>query len=1114
MTRFLSLLLLLACCLPGWATGLKVSGIATNLLYEYSSGEHRWPGIVTVDMESPLNYTKDWGERNIGFLNVDFMGHGIMIDDILHVFCYRSQKISFIRYQKGADGTWSHINTGGKYYVDKGSNLMTSYPMSMSYDPQTETIYGFRNDNDHDVDGNLVSTIYTISRENGDMTKHGILDRRISSLFSDIKGNIYALDYDGNFYNVNIIAGTTKLVGATGFSSNDIIPCCVDNATGKVIAYYVNSMKGHTPALYEIDPKTGQGVKTVEIPIAEFGYLRSIFSASDVVEGANGVPGRCQDITFAATPGSLKGRFNVTAPLVNLDNEQLTGMVDIDILLNGEIVAEISGVQPGELGVSNEYTFSAGGMQAVTAVPHNEIGDGAPLNQNLWIGFDTPAAPVDALLSIAEDGSWTCSWTAPAIGSHGMPIDTESLKYEILIVPGGEMFVVDETNATGVITSKIYNNYYVQVTPFSGGLRGETAISNTVEHGIPYVTPYYQPFSEESSLQEHVVKDIYGNAPARWYKDPDGLTAIYLGQSQDVGPVEAWLFSPPIKLSKGAEYTVTAKAASWFTINDVTGQNLDIMVCPDTETGHAVKIGGAENLEQYFIGYTDVTATYTPEEDCVVRFALRNHSNNDKTAACGTVVLEYTVDGTASADAPAKVTGFKATPGAEGALSADLEFTLPLRTAGGANLASVSSVKIYRDGILTPVHEITTDVTPGGKVTWTDNITDGLHKERSWQVRVFNDAGAGVPAECSAWVGQYIADAPRDFRVAQTETAFKLAWDKPEGASDPDKYVDIDNLTYTIMVWYDPMDMPAILKSDIKETALTLDKQDFRILDRDGQLAMSFYVFGVSPAGDGVPAMADIIAGTGYSLPYSESFDATYGTLTTPWGVRDLPGETRPYEQCWYPIAEAKSPSEVESQDGDGAMAMFYQKNFGNYQSRLISPTISFQGPALMSFWVWHRECGEDNGLQIEMLSTDNEGRDVFTAIGSPVQIGDNDGWKNWQAYLDPADFGTSGRIVFRGSGDIDTDFYIDNITVNHTDMARPAELVWMYGTDSVAEVFTNGYVPVAGDGFLYVPGGDWQVFAVDGRIIVSGHGAKRMELHPGIYIVRTNAGAQKVHVR
>jgi hypothetical protein len=117
-------------------------------------------------------------------------------------------------------------------------------------------------------------------------------------------------------------------------------------------------------------------------------------------------------------------------------------------------------------------------------------------------------------------------------------------------------------------------------------------------------------------------------------------------------------------------------------------------------------------------------------------------------------------------DSPAAPSDVVVTPDAGGALSADIDWTCPDLTVGGATLTDLDEMRVYRGEDL-----IYTDTTPviGGPGSYTD-VSVPLAGQYSYRVVGFNDAGEGIPATASVWIGEDVPDAVTDFTLTDIST--------------------------------------------------------------------------------------------------------------------------------------------------------------------------------------------------------------------------------------------------------------------------------------------------------------------------------------------------------
>ncbi|RLC45587.1 MAG: hypothetical protein DRI23_13345, partial [Candidatus Cloacimonadota bacterium] len=132
----------------------------------------------------------------------------------------------------------------------------------------------------------------------------------------------------------------------------------------------------------------------------------------------------------------------------------------------------------------------------------------------------------------------------------------------------------------------------------------------------------------------------------------------------------------------------------------------------------------------------------------------------------------------ASPNSPSAPTGVTVTPAANGIFQAEIAWTCPTTTIGGAVLADLDEMRVYRDGTL-----IFTDTAPsiGGTGFHTDSsmMASGNY---TFGVVGFNDAGEGIIVENTIWVGEDAPAAVNNLVLAQTSPGVlsgTLTWDNP-----------------------------------------------------------------------------------------------------------------------------------------------------------------------------------------------------------------------------------------------------------------------------------------------------------------------------------------------
>ncbi|MCK9205128.1 MAG: DUF2436 domain-containing protein, partial [Bacteroidales bacterium] len=117
--------------------------------------------------------------------------------------------------------------------------------------------------------------------------------------------------------------------------------------------------------------------------------------------------------------------------------------------------------------------------------------------------------------------------------------------------------------------------------------------------------------------------------------------------------------------------------------------------------------------------------------------------NEDAGQDCVTTTI------TTDENAPGAPTGFSVTPAPDQGFSATLTWTNPTTTLNGAPLTSISMVVVERNGVA--LYTINNPV-PGSVSTWED-ITIPATDQYNYTVYATNEAGTGVRASVTAWIG-------------------------------------------------------------------------------------------------------------------------------------------------------------------------------------------------------------------------------------------------------------------------------------------------------------------------------------------------------------------------
>lgn len=856
--------LLLAAAMLLCVSGLRAAGIT---LYGATTGidelteKYRTNvgGIVKFGAEAPLTQTPVFDDVNTGHLS------GINSNTVANfgnnkIYVYRwvdaqgsLASVKYYVYSLDDDGNWTHD-------CNKDLTLNTSYdafPNAMTYNPQSNIMYGFRNGMDPGG-----STIYTIDPETGRMSKKTVAQTYLSSLTTTPLGLTYATDYEGNFYSVDMESGMLDYKGATGVPCDNIMQGWYDAATQTFFLYAAQTNSSQT--LYTVNLETGAATKVGDFD-GSCAFMKCIFSLSELEN--QDFPDICSELTVTPTQnGSLSTTLSARAPKYTYDKTtELRGNVTLKFFVDNDNlpVETFKDVSPSET-VSTPYTFTSVGTHRISVVAENEKGEGAMLSTTRWIGFDTPCAPSDLLLDIDKNGNWTASWQAPTTGINGGDIDSANLKYEFCINPDGTKQTLSNTTVSGTFEAPQYTGYWFEVKADAGGLTSESILSKQAGFGKPFDAPIYMDFATQAKWALHSPEVMSGSGEwinLKIFEDQEAWAICdnrYADRNdKDLPPAtenaDAWLLTPPINMHAGVKYTITAIATSLTE----TGGNISFYEGEDgAQLNNYKHIYTDKDIVFVLDGLMQLDYEYTATTEHVGRFAFRCNSIPGNM----TCIINYQIEATESANAPAAVENLKVTAGEKGALNTTISFDVPSKTIGGNTLSNVENVKIFRDK--TELVASLYDIVPGQKDV---NIIDNNPKqgEHTYTIQVFNEFAGGLRSEATLWVGEDTPVAPQNFNVEENDTEYILTWDTPD-AGMHNAYIDFDKITYTVSFEYDPMENSAVYQSGIKENTISIPKEFFEEQLSDRQTLLTFYVSGQTSAGAGKATWYDYLYGKAY----------------------------------------------------------------------------------------------------------------------------------------------------------------------------------------------------------------------------------------------------------
>ena len=427
------------------------------------------------------------------------------------------------------------------------------------------------------------------------------------------------------------------------------------------------------------------------------------------------------------------------------------------------------------------------------------------------------------------------------------------------VTPGAELSYVDNDEALTIGT------YTYQVIPYNAAGNGEKSEEKSIFLSVALDVPHTFDFSQNLLDQFNVIDNNGDNKTWIW-SESNGAYYPYHGSNA----ADDYLITLPFNLKAGKNYNiiVTAKNsgsyAEKFEVKagkEATVEGLNISVIEPTEL-----TGGA---------YNEYEGILSPAEDGAYFIAIHAISDADK---LNLSVKALAVELAPEATAPAAIADFAATPGAEGALEANLAFTAPAKAINGDALTGTVDVKIYRDNVLV---NTLTNVAVGAAKTWKDtDVENG--KTYTYYLVASNASGDGLKSEKkSVFVGEdELGDIEELNVTGTTANTISFSWSEVAGANGG--YVNTANVKYAVVsahvetVWiFQELIIDGILGSVTGETSSTFDYA----VDEGDQGYKYFGVVALKADAD-LPAVGDELAGaytwalTGapYDLPLIEGF--------------------------------------------------------------------------------------------------------------------------------------------------------------------------------------------------------------------------------------------------
>ncbi len=454
-----------------------------------------------------------------------------------------------------ADALYKLDLSSGSYEKVGALTGYSAFVNDMTYDLSTNTMYAISKADDNS------SALMKIDTATGRSTKVATLDQKYFTLAADLRGQLYAVSFMGDFCKIDKTTGASTVVGHTGFYPESFQSMEFDHEHG--VLYWAATVRvlnsSGTIEIQEtfiatIDPVTGAATRGM--PIGEV-QLAGLYVPYTVV--ADSAPRQVENLTVTSAPeGRHTAIVSWTNPLNTFSGAPIKAFTKVEIMRDGTVVGKITTAEPGKESTYTDVIASdGGGIHTYAVVPYTLGGAGIPARATAFVGMDIPAKVEGLTVSRLSPNSAKISWNAVTAGANGGWIATPT--YKVVRMPGSQIMVdgltVTEWLEPGVEGSGSYS-YVVTATTDAG--TSEPAQSAPITLGPKLGIPYHCPFSEEE-FEKWTIVDANGDGVMwQWFNlswaKADG--AYFMA---DKTPADDYIVSHPVEFESGATYKLTLR---------------------------------------------------------------------------------------------------------------------------------------------------------------------------------------------------------------------------------------------------------------------------------------------------------------------------------------------------------------------------------------------------------------------------------------------------------------------------------------------------------------------------------------------------------------------------
>lgn len=813
----------------------------------------------------------------------------------------------------------------------------------------------------------------------------------------------------------------------------------------------------------------------------------SLFSTKELANPARPEKPEFKSIDF--NNGATTGTVTYTLPTKTFDGTALSGNLTWHAYLDGE--EKSTGTAAAGSDVAVTFSNVGDGMHAFALAVSKGEEMSRRSSVRKYIGNDTPVMPTHVVLTRSS-----ISWNPVTEGIHGAYIDQSKMTYDVYL-NDEHLGLTSATSvpvnipATGELTG-----YKATVYAVCNGHTSKPTLSNNIVSGDPVdlpidivptaaqfnmMTQYYTNLTVEQELWTFEENDGYeeANFAAGWTVEPDV-------------EMDSWIFLPPMNINDADKF-YSISFNSRLRSGQYPDETIEVLLCSDTNPDGVISTIIDGYTPSAYV-YDSKSALFKVKQPGVYYIGFHCTSAPEQ---FGCRIKHVKVeDNNITVNSPAAPTDVVATPGQNGALTANVSFKFPTSTFSGLDAEGKA---LPADAVLTATVSGASVATVSGKPGETANVDIAtVQGNNTLKIVVATAEGyTSIPSTVNVYTGVAVPASVKNLQAIESEDMMSvtLTWDAPQTGNNGG-YIVPEDVTYTIYQIINGSGSSELitLTDGLKETTITIPIEE-------GAQENAYYlgVMASNVAGtNGLYVMATAVLGTPLSLPIVENFDdPEHPYSTTPW-LRQTPSDEYVATLGW---AMLKDLDNSYAQSNSGGIVSVGK--YSNVKSRIATPRFSTIGK-------------ESVTLSVEAIDFANAGKIVFygKTFGNdimyideiqPTFTGETKSYefqlpeemlnKTWAGILIDFEFTSRGMC------------FIESLKIDGKDASGLNTV-----SDSAAVIIAGGKGCINVSGFT----GDVTVVKADGRKAAAQNveGTASIHVENGIYIVKAGSKVAKVIVK